>query len=797
MKRWQKIAVAAAGTVLVLAAIFYVLAKVLITPERVRAVVVPAAEKALHRKVDLGRIEVQPFTGIVLERLTVHGLGGAPPFVAADRVVLRYRLWPLLVLKVVVDEARLERPRIRVVREAGGRFNFSDLAGPPAEAPAKAAAPEKGGGAPPIRLLVSRVSVTGGDVAFEDRAVAGKAPFRFHVAELSVEAEDITLAGSFPFRLSARVNGAPLTAEGRVSPAAGRVSAAVRLKGLDVTAFAPYYAAALPGRLRAARLDLDLTADAGAETAASRGRVRVHGLDLDLAALPEAPIRGAALTLDYDVNADLATGALVLGKNRLDANGIAVEVSGTVRDLAGTPRLDLTAALPALDLRAALKALPPALAAPAAGLDPSGTVSARVHLAGPADRPLALAGDGNVTFTGVRVSAGGLRPGLDGALRLEGDRVHSRGLALDLEKAGRAALDLEASGIFGRPVTARLDVTADRLDLDPLLGGAGAAAAPAQAPEPARKPAAAPAGEVGPFDIPATARGTVRVAEARLKGLAVTDFRLRWRLKKNVLTVEELAGRAAGGAFRGTAAVDLGRRGLAWQARLALDRIQAEPVTAALLPAARGTVFGTLTLDARLSGRGTRPEAVRRSLSGTGTVRLADGRLTGTGLVQGLADFVGIEDLRVLHFRKADGRFTVKDGKVRLDARLGGGDVRLAPKGTVGLDGTLDLALGARLSPKLAARLDRKGGVTRYLADAEGWTLLPLRVRGTADRPRFALDAKAVKRQVKERAKGEIRKRVLEEIFKEKDGEKRQPDGARQRPEERLLDDALKGILGN
>jgi len=62
-----------------------VLAKVMITPERVKAMVVPLAETALQRKVSLGDIKIGLFSGIELHDLVIAekngtaGRGAAAP----------------------------------------------------------------------------------------------------------------------------------------------------------------------------------------------------------------------------------------------------------------------------------------------------------------------------------------------------------------------------------------------------------------------------------------------------------------------------------------------------------------------------------------------------------------------------------------------------------------------------------------------------------------------------------------------------------------------------------------------
>jgi len=394
-----------------------------------------------------------------------------------------------------------------------------------------------------------------------------------------------------------------------------------------------------------------------------------------------------------------------------------------------------------------------------------------------------------IRLAGVQANVGGLRPALSGQLNVQGDTLDSRDLTL-VAGDNRAAIELKASNLYGKPIQVSSRVTSERFELDPLLQTSAATAA-----ETATKQgeAATPV-EVGPFDLPLRADGSVQIRKTVYKGLAMDDFDLRYRLEKNLLTVERLTGKVASGSFDQTARIDLGKKGLDYSTRLLLKGVQAEPLVNAFAPKAAGTVFGNLSINADFSGRGTLPEALKRNLSGNGAFQIADGKLTGAGLIQGLASFVNLEELRTINFRQARGAFTVTDGKVNLNSDFSGSDVRFAPQGNVGLDGELDVALDLRLSPALTGKLDRRGNVAQLFTDAEGWGQVPLKAKGTIGTPRFALDTSVVKGKVKEKAREEIEKKLQEKVFDKlapKEGE-----GATQEPAKQMLEEGLKKLLG-
>jgi AsmA protein len=449
--------------------------------------------------------------------------------------------------------------------------------------------------------------------------------------------------------------------------------------------------------------------------------------------------------------------------------------------------VDLQGALPQLDLRKTLDALPPGMVASAAALDPAGMLDVQAHLAGSTAQPLQLLQEGTVRLEGVQANLGGVRPALTGNLKLRGDSLKSDQLQL-VSGDNRADIDLEVKNLFGETIAVTARVSADRFELDPLLAAAGP---PAQDGEGEAKPAG-PAEEMGPFDLPVRADATVTVAKGTLKGLAVDQFQLHCLLAQNILTIDRLQGQLAGGSFSDTARIDLGRKGLAYTTRLSLKGLQAEPFLTAFKPGAKGTVAGTLDLDTSLDGQGTLPATFKRNLSGKGELLLRDGRLEGGELLQGLATFLGSDDLRRLTFETLTGNFRIEKGKILFDSRFSGKQVRLAPAGAVGLDESLDVKLDARLSPELTARIDKGGKVTQFLADKEGWSQVPLKVGGSLSKPRFELDARAATEQVGQQLQQKLEQKLLEKLAPTDQKGQDQPS-----PKKQLLEQTIKGLFGN
>lgn len=122
-----------------------------------------AAQTALGSGVSFRELSVSLWRGVTLRGIEVanpHGFSG--PMVTAEAVVLRYRLWPLLQRRVVVQQLAVDKPVVRLARDAAGTFNYEKLGALKATgaAPSVGVAPGLRG----TRVEVSRIGVSDGEL---------------------------------------------------------------------------------------------------------------------------------------------------------------------------------------------------------------------------------------------------------------------------------------------------------------------------------------------------------------------------------------------------------------------------------------------------------------------------------------------------------------------------------------------------------------------------------------------------------------------------------------------------------
>ncbi|MBW6512085.1 MAG: AsmA family protein [Desulfuromonadaceae bacterium] len=564
----------------------------LITPERVRETLVPLAEQELGREVSLGEIDISLWSGICLRELTVAEADGQGTFLSIDELVLRYRFWPLLRLRVVVDEARLSGARVSLIKLPDGVFNFSSLVKSSAEGtpPKEEKLPRQGTDSSDnsFDLQIATIALNNCALNYEDRST-GVAQAPLKVDQFNLLIHDFSLTEAFNFKADTKVNGESIAVQGTLS---------------------------------------------------------------------------------------------------LKKPGVSMSSLLQVRD----QQVDLTV------------------------------------------------------------------------------KIH----------------DLQS-----QPLQVDWQASAATLDLDRLLpsGATTANETPSQRAATAAVPTAE---EIGPFDLPLRMQGKVKISKILRQQIVITDFVSKVNLINNIFTLEALTARVAEGGVSAQGSIDLGRKGLAYTPSVIVDKVQAASFVTMFYPALTGMVNGSLALSAQLFATGTQLDTIKQTLSGDGKFALNDGQLSGTALINGLAEMIGEERLKTLECDDFSGNFKIDNGKVSITSSYHGSDLEMTPLGTIGLDESIDLRLDTRVSPAVMSKVGGKHNLGRMLSDDRGWGIVPLRISGTLTDPRFKLDSKGAREQLKRQATEKILEKLDEKLDKKLGGDEGQGSSSRTR-----IKNTLKDLFGN
>jgi hypothetical protein len=270
-----------------------------VAPSLARSLLTTQLGKALGRDVVIERVAINPLTlSLEVNRLSVKDRTGAEQL-GFEQLHINLSSFSVAQAGFVVDEIRLEAPRVTVTRLAEGRYDISDWLDR-----------LTGGDQRPTttlpRFSLNNIQITDGRFVFDDRPKGVR-----HTAE-SVKFS-LPFISSLPYKadvfvlptFSAMVDGAPLSLEGRSQPFAKSHASTLKidLDKLDLAKLQPYAPGNLPLRLKSGLLTTHVSVDFaaladGAPSLHLSGTAQLQGLALsDAAGLPWLGLDALDVTL--------------------------------------------------------------------------------------------------------------------------------------------------------------------------------------------------------------------------------------------------------------------------------------------------------------------------------------------------------------------------------------------------------------------------------------------------------------------------------------------------------------------
>ncbi|MEF9426021.1 MAG: AsmA family protein [Candidatus Mariimomonas ferrooxydans] len=670
------------------------LIKIYVTAERVRAFIIPRAEKALNRKVNIGEINIGLFKGIEVKDLVIKEADEKNNFLSSKHFVLKYRLLPLLSKKVIIDEVKLISPEIRIERDRKGKFNFEDIGqkqGPSEEKEKKQADAQNG---LPVSLLVKKIEIIDARLSFVD------------------------LKKELPY-IKGSVN----------------ISTEIKSSGRNKI-------------FTAGNMDLRLD------------EIIIHKT-------PAKHIRDLNVGLKYAVSMNLESDSIRIDTADLKVQEISASVTGAITNLGTSPKINIAVSIPETQVKNIQKSLKSFT--DIKGLSLSGSLKADLKLTGPVKEIQSLKAAGTFMLGKVSINYNGVKAVLDGDLKF-----NEQSMTINLiSTIGKNTAELKGSvHSYFKNQKINLNLYSKKLFLDEVFPKSRPkSSSPGQKGKPARAGVSA---EAKPLDLRLTADGEIKIDSAIYKSLTMTDFYARYQLKNNKFEITKMTALVGKGRFNLNSGVDLSRPGYTYRLASNLDSLDAEEVVNSMFPKAKDTVFGTISFNLKLNGAGTLPENIRKNLVGSGDFNIKNGKIANNKISENLARFLGINELRTIPLKKADGTIKIQNGTARLDSIFSSDDISMNPSGNIGLDKTLDLAFDLKLSPGLTDKLAFRAGETKYIKDEAGWGVIPLKISGTFSAPSYSIDiARAGNRVIEKKTK----KLIQDLLNKDK---KQVPEGEKQ-----------------
>lgn len=628
---------------------------------------------------------------------------GDDPFARFDSFDLKLRLKDLFRLRLSVEHVILSGPRIRVIRNKNGRYNFDDMldhinqstavADLPYTPPGYAAINPAAGTikAPPIDLLVKEIRVQSGEIFFSDAAIP-KLSRGITIKGIELTLRNLSLDRPVTISAAFGVGDASkdVQFDGTVGPVGkvivpGKIPFDLKLEIL------PFELARLPRIIGPLPVGLSGVISASETVKGSLYEGISFEMDVVLEKLNINGRDNKPLVKDFIGSikqrgrVDLNHMNMTLDAFTLEAYQAVFEASGSVRNLGATPLMDLTVR----------------------------------------SNPIPLIGWEKVF------------PNLGPMLKLDGDLTFEGSL----------------TGTVGRDLEADLSLKSKRFEIDRGRGLMERSSSKAAIGPGGSKP-------LEPIEAPPiTVTGKITVLEGRFERIAFTNLSAVLSQKESLIILEELKLEAFSGRLAGSAWADLGALPLTYGTRMVMTGVQINDALAAVAKM-DGIVYGKASMDVSIEGKGTQFADLEKHLSGKGAVKAVDGRLTTANFGGGAAKaaaLLGIEgDSNETLFEDMAVSFTIEDGKVKVsNMRISTGEYSLKARGDIGLDRSLAMTARMTLSHEKSDQIPAKHR-RLFPKERDGRVQIPLKIRGSVTSPNIRLDSSAMNEVAKEEVKKEI-----------------------------------------
>jgi len=737
-------------------------------PAKVKAILIAKMSEVLHRQVEieaisigLGGLKVKGF------KISEKPSFAKGTFVKAGQFLIRPKLLPLLKKQISISEVTLISPKINIIRKVDGSFNFSDLMVKEVPEAKKEEKVEKGLSAKvkPIAFsfLVSKVSVSGGNVKFIDRmpqklsaelkninlsvyGISLVSPFfveaSFDVVKENIEGS-LTFTGSIDIKEEnikikealVSMAGAGLRATGSVDKfrEPDKLSFAVNIRGEGFTLEKLSKVFPFTGNILMAG-EPDINADVS-------GNLKRIGIKSNIGFKKVNLLFKDIFHKPADIDAQMVADIVLEDSNVLNVNllsvalgGMKASASGKVAGLKGEMALNLKVFLEKFDTKSLQEIVP---LAKDYGL--TGMVGGETEISG---KPKSLNISGKIGVENIESIQ------KETTVKLDRSDFKYSGNILDFKKPRvNFALDIGT-------IEVKMAEKPKKLEEEKPI------------PEKSKKETLSVPEKPSPkVAIPpdATVSGEIKLKKLTFQNYQISDCSAKLNLAKSILNLEPLSLSAYNGSIKGSLSADLSELSLEtlkFDLNGDIKNIDIHKIIQSMGKELKGQFYAIASGKIKLSGRGKDFS----KLNGSGLVEIKNVKITGIKILDRIASTANIPELKETSFKSASGSLKIENGKVYLaNVKTDGGDkldaycsgnVDLVKKGQ-------DIKGDIKFSKKYSG-----GDLAKYTGDSEGRVTVPFNITGTFEDPKVNLDWGKLTKKAAEKAAEDVLKKEIEKGLK-------------------------------
>ncbi len=370
----------------------------LISVNQFRPTIEEKLSTALGRQVQVGNLSLSIFSGSLgADDLSIADdpAFGKSAFLTAKSLNVGVELMPLIFSRALhVTGVTIDKPEVTLIKNPAGRWNFSSLS---SGSSSKSAAPASSSSTAPSDLVIGKIEMKNGSLILGSTNSSKRATYD----DLNFEATNVSLASSFPLKLSAKLpGGGTLKLDGTVGPldandaALSPVEAKLNIADFDLAKSGFVDPASGLGGV----VELNSTLSSKSGQANVQGTVKISKLQVVKGGSPSA----TPVDVDFATAYDMPKSTGVLSSGTVKIGKATSHISGTY-DLKGeTAILNMKINgqdMPVPDLEAILPALGVVL--PKGASLQSGTLTTNLAVNGPGNK---LVTTGNINLQNAKLA---------------------------------------------------------------------------------------------------------------------------------------------------------------------------------------------------------------------------------------------------------------------------------------------------------------------------------------------------------------------------------------------------------
>ncbi len=754
----RKLAIAVAVIVVIIVIVILVLPHI-IDVNQYRAQIQSELQQRLNRPVQLGELSLGVFPVRIEANNVVIGedpsFHSTTPFAQVAELDVSVKLFPLLSKNVEIESLNLKRPKIELIHNAQGVWNFSTVAAAPANGapPAKQPAQSSSSGAPQISL--AELKITDGQIAITD--------YQKHQARALYDHIDITLKNfapgePFSIELAAHLPGSgsqQITLTGDGGPINNADAAATPFKGkikLDQVSLAQVQKFLNSSSLEGTDASISGAVDLNSSKSvlAAEGSLKLADVVVHGSKVPNT------ITTDFEADDNLAGDVLDVKKFDAKVGSTSLSAQGKMTQT-GTPspNVDATVRCDNAKVDELLSIAQVFGVSAVAGMTGSGNITLNVHAVGPVNNTGAMKLSGSGALQNVALQPAGFTQPMHiktANIQFAQNAMNVTNLAASLGSSN-ATGNASVANFAAPHITFALNV--DKVNVTELEKITGNSSAPAQ------KRASSgwslvPSAEAAPAKQPsmldtATGNGTLAVSSITYEQTVLTNVHSNVELNRGVVALNPLTSQIFGGQQSGSITIDTRPNPMTYQANIKLANVDANQMLSST-SSVKNTVYGTLGGTTNISFATPPSGDVTPTLNGTMALNLANGKIMKLDLPSELSKigkFGGATSKGYTTISQMTGTFNVHNGVAQTNDLKAALDI-----GTMAATGTINL-VNQGLNMHVTAVLNKGfsqsvggSGVGGYMSTAlgnkNGELVIPVIVTGSMDHPVVAPDVEQI-----------------------------------------------------